>query len=140
MYTKLIAVYLQNYSYLSCYKFYTFFFYSILLRIMLFDMVPSLFLLGNWKPRYESLCSYTPLIFLYFLLISHVFINIHENLNLMCYELDHFVKHVVSMHWLKIRFGTIGHLTTEIWVILEVHPLVFPQFFFHSVYIKIHEY
>ena len=53
-------------------------------------MVPSLLLLGNWKPIYESLCSYTPLIFLYFLLISHVFINIHENLNLMCYELDHF--------------------------------------------------
>ena len=68
------------------------------LRIMLFDMAPSLLLLGNWKPRYESLCSYTPLIFLYFLLISHVFIKIHENLNLMCYELDHFGKHVVSMH------------------------------------------
>ena len=31
-------------------------------------------------------------------LISHVFINIHENLNLVCYELDHFGKHVVSMH------------------------------------------
>ena len=77
-------------------------------------MVPNLLLLGNWKPIYESLCSYTPLIFLYFLLISHVFINIHENLNLMCYELDHFGKHVVSMHWLKIRFCTIGHLTTEI--------------------------
>ena len=57
---------------------------------MLFDMVPSLLLLGNWKPRYESLCSYTPLIFLYFLLISHVFINIYENLNLMCYKMDHF--------------------------------------------------
>ena len=26
------------------------------------------------------------------------FINIHENLDLMCYELDHFGKHVVSMH------------------------------------------
>ena len=77
-------------------------------------MVPSLLLLGNWKPRYESLCSYTPLIFLYFLLISHVFINIHKNLNLMSYKLDHFGKHVVSMHWLKIRFVTIGHLTTEI--------------------------
>ena len=49
-------------------------------------MVQGLLLLGNWKPRYESLCSYTPLIFLYFLLISHVFINIHEDLNLMCYE------------------------------------------------------
>ena len=61
-------------------------------------MVPSLLLLGNWKPIYESLCSYTPLIFLYFLLISHVFMNIHENLNLMRYELDHFGKHVVSMH------------------------------------------
>ena len=79
-------------------NFILFFFYSILLRIMLLDMVPSLLLLGNWKPRYESLCSYTPLIFLYFLLISHVFINIHENLNLMCYKLDHFGKHVVSMH------------------------------------------
>ena len=64
---------------------------------MLFDMVPRLLLLGKWKPRYESLCSYTPLIFLYFLLISHVF-NIHENLNFICYELDHFGKHVVSMH------------------------------------------
>ena len=95
---KLIAVYLQIYSYLSCYKFYTFFFYSILLRIMLFDMVPSLLLLSNWKTRYESLCSYTPLIFLHFLLISHVFVNIHEYLNLMCYKLDHFGKHVVSMH------------------------------------------
>ena len=125
----MIAVYLQNYSYLSCYKFYTFFFYSILLRIMQFDIVPSLLLLGNWKPRYESLCSYTPLIFLYFLLISLVFINIHENLNLMCYELDHFGKHVVSMHWHKIRFGTIGHLTTEIWEILEVHPLDFSAIF-----------
>ena len=39
-----------------------------------------------------------PLFFLYFLLISHVFINIHEKLNLMCYELDHFDKHAVSMH------------------------------------------
>ena len=95
---KLIAVYLQNYSYLSCDKFYTFFFYSFFFRIMLFDMVPSLLLLGNWKPRYESLCSYTPLIFMYSVLISHVFIKINENLNLMFYELDHFGKHVVSMH------------------------------------------
>ena len=92
-------------------------------------MVPSLLLLGNWKSRYESLCSYTPLIFLYFLLISHAFINIHENLNLMCYKLDHFGKHVVSMHRLKIKFGTIGHLTTEILVILEVHPLDFSAIF-----------
>ena len=49
-----------------------------------------------------------------FSLISHVFINIHENLNLMCYKLDHFGKHAVSKHYFKIRFGTIGHLTTEI--------------------------
>ena len=61
-------------------------------------MVLSLLLLGNWKLRYESLCGYTPLIFLYFSQISHVFINIYENLNLMCYELDHFGKHFVSMH------------------------------------------
>ena len=60
-------------------------------------MVQSLLLLGNWKLSYESLCRYTPLIFLYFSLISHVFINIHENLNLMCYELDHLDNHVVSM-------------------------------------------
>ena len=33
-----------------------------------------------------------PLNFPVFLLISHVFINIHENLNLMCYELDHLVN------------------------------------------------
>ena len=46
----------------------------------------------------NHLVGIPPLIFLYFLLISHVFINIHENLNLMCYELDHFGKHVVSMH------------------------------------------
>ena len=65
---------------------------------MLFDMVPSLLLLGNWKLRYESLCRCTPSIFLYFSLIYHVFINIPENLNLMCYELDHFGKHVMSMH------------------------------------------
>ena len=39
-----------------------------------------------------------PLIFLYFSRISHVFINIHEYLNLMCYKLDHFGKHVVFMH------------------------------------------
>ena len=65
---------------------------------MLFDVVPSLLLLGNWKLRYESLCRYTPLIFLYFSLISDVFINSHENLNLMCYELDHFGKHVMSIH------------------------------------------
>ena len=58
-------------------------------------MVPSLLLLGNWKLRYESLCRYSPLIFLYFSLISHVIINIHESLNLMCYELDHFGKHAV---------------------------------------------
>ena len=64
----------------------------------MFEMVLSLLLLGNWKLRYESLCRYTLLIFLYFSQISHVFINIHENLNLMCYELDHFGKHVVSMH------------------------------------------
>ena len=64
----------------------------------MFDIVPSLLLMGIWKLRYESLCRYTPLIFLYCSLISHVFINIHENLNLMCYELDHFGKHVVSMH------------------------------------------
>ena len=55
-----------------------------------------------------------PLIVLYFLLSSHVFFNIYENLNLMCYKLDHLGKHVASMHRLKIRFGTIGHLTTEI--------------------------
>ena len=61
-------------------------------------MVLNLLLLDNWKLRYESLCRYTPLIFLYFSRISHVFINIHENLNLMCYELDHFGKHVLSMH------------------------------------------
>ena len=61
-------------------------------------MVPSLLLLGNLKLRYESLCRYTPLIFPYFTLISHVFINIHENLNLMCYELDRFGKHAVSKH------------------------------------------
>ena len=61
-------------------------------------MVPSLLLLGNWKLRYESLCRYTPLIFLYFYLISHDNINIHENLNLICYKLDHFGKHVVPVH------------------------------------------
>ena len=98
---------------------------------MLFDMVPSLLLLSNWKLRYESLCRYTPLIFLYFSLLSHVFINIHANLNLMCYELDHFDKHAVSRHWLKTRFGTFGHLTTAIWVLLEVHPLEFSAIF-HS--------
>ena len=98
---------------------------------MLFDMVSNLLLLGNWKLRYESLCRYTLLIFLYFSLISHVFINIHENLNLMFYKLDHFGKRVVSMHWLKIRFGTIGHLTTEIWEIMDVHPLDFSAIF-HS--------
>ena len=64
--------------------------------VMLFDMVPRLLLLGNWKLSYESFCRYTPLSFLYVSLISHVFINIHENLNLMCYELDHFGKHAVS--------------------------------------------
>ena len=69
-----------------------------LLFFMLFDMVPSLLLLGNWKLRYESLCMYTPLIFLYIFLTSHVFINIHENLNLMCYKLDHFGKHALSKH------------------------------------------
>ena len=62
------------------------------------DMVPSLLLLSKWKLRYESLCRYTPLIFLYVSLIAHVFINIHENLNLMCYELDHFGNHAVSKH------------------------------------------
>ena len=61
-------------------------------------MVPSLLLLGNWKLRYESLCRCTPLILLYLSLISYVFINIHESLNLMCYKLDHFGRHVVSMH------------------------------------------
>ena len=61
-------------------------------------MVPSLLLLGDWKLRYESLCSDNPLISLYFSLISHVFINIHESLNLMCYELDYFGKHVLSIH------------------------------------------
>ena len=61
-------------------------------------MVPSLLLLGNLKLRYESLCRYTPLIFLYFSLTFHDFINTHENFYLMCYELDHFGKHVVSMH------------------------------------------
>ena len=39
-----------------------------------------------------------PLIFLYFSLISHVFTNIHENLYLMCYKLDHFGKYTVSKH------------------------------------------
>ena len=61
-------------------------------------MVPSVLLLGNWKLRYESLCRCTPLIFLYFFLISHVLIRIPENLNLMRYELDHFGKHAVSKH------------------------------------------
>ena len=39
------------------------------------------------------------------------------------------------------QFGTIGHLTTEIWVILEVHPLDFCRnfSFISSVYIKNHE-
>ena len=64
--------------------------------IMLFDMVPSLLLLGKGKLRFESLCRYTPLIFLYFSLISHVFINIYEKLDLMCYKMDHFDKHAVS--------------------------------------------
>ena len=60
----------------------------------------------------------------------------------MCYELDHFGKNVVSMQWLKIRFGTIGYLTTEIYVILEVHPLDFSAIFpfISSVFIKIYEY
>ena len=77
---KLIAVYFKKNTQISAViNFILFFFNSILLRIMLFDMVPSLLLLDNWKPRYESLCSYTPLIFLYFLFISHVFINIHHS-------------------------------------------------------------
>ena len=38
----------------------------------------------------------TPLNFPVFSLISHVFINIHEILNLMCYKLYHFGKHAVS--------------------------------------------
>ena len=61
-------------------------------------MVPSLLLLGNWKLRYKSLCRYTPLNFPVFFSNSNVFINIHENLNLMCYKLDHFGKHIMSMH------------------------------------------
>ena len=65
---------------------------------MLFDMVPSLLLFDNWKLRYESLCRYYPLNFPYFSLNSHVFITIHENLNLMCYKLDKFGKHTVSRH------------------------------------------
>ena len=75
---------------------------------MMFDIVPSLLLLGSWKPRYESLCSYTPLIFLYFLLISHVFINIHENFNLKCYEMDHFGKMLCLCIDLKSGLGLLG--------------------------------
>ena len=33
---------------------------------------------------------------------------------MMCYELDQIGKHAVSKHKFKIRFGTIGNLTTEI--------------------------
>ena len=40
----------------------------------------------------------TSLIFPVFSLTSHVFINIREKLNLMCYKLDHFGKHAVSKH------------------------------------------
>ena len=80
------------------YILYFLFFYSKTLKIMMFDMVPSLLLLGNWKLRYESLCRHTSLVFLDFSLISHSFNNIHVNLNLICYKLDHFGKHIVSMH------------------------------------------
>ena len=62
-----------------------------------------------------------PLNFPVFSPFSHVFINIHEYLNLMCYELDHFGKHAVSKHSLKSGFAQFGHLTTEI----LVHPLDF---------------
>ena len=89
---------------------------------MMFYMVPSLLLQGNLKLKYESFCSQTTLIFLYFSLISHVFINIREKLNLMSYNMDHFGKQAVSKHVYQIRFGTIGHLTTEIRINLEVPP------------------
>ena len=46
--------------------------------------------------------------------VFHVFINIHEKQNLMCYELDHFSKHAVPKHSFKIRLGTIGHLKTAV--------------------------
>ena len=38
---------------------------------------------------------------------------------------------VFSDHIHSLFSGTIGHLTTEIRVILEVHPFDFPQFFIH---------
>ena len=63
----------------------------------------------------------------FFSLISHVFTTFHEKLHLMCYELDHVGNYAVSKHQFKIRFGTIGHLTTEI--ILEVHPIDFSAIF-----------
>ena len=54
--------------------------------------------MGQLKAKICIFCRYTPILFLYFSLISHVSINIHEKLNLLCYELDHFGKHAVSKH------------------------------------------
>ena len=54
-----------------------------------------------------------------FSLISHVLININEKENLMFYVLDHL------LNVLCLSIGAIGHLSTEIRVILEVHPLDF---------------
>ena len=72
-----MAVYLLNYSYLSCFIAYAFYF-STYKKIMLFYMVTRVLLESSWKLRYEYFGRYTPLIVLYLSLISHVFINIHE--------------------------------------------------------------
>ena len=128
---KLMTVYIQNYSYFSCYKSYTFF---LLLKNAFYYAVwygTKLATIGQLEAKIWLTLYVYPLIFLYLSLISYAFINIHENFYLICYKLDHFGKHVVSMHWLKINFGTFGHLTTEIWVILKVHPLDFSAIF-HS--------
>ena len=42
----------------------------------------------------------------------------------------------MSEKYCDIKFGNLGQLSSEIWVILQVYPLTFPQFVHHKFLLK----
>ena len=51
--------------------------------------------------------------FMYFSQKFHGFINIHEYYNMIICIVDHLVNIIMSLHYIKTEFGTLGHIAIE---------------------------
>ena len=83
-----------------------------------FYLVPSFVVQASTQQTYRTFCRYTPLIFYHFLLISYVYINIHEYLNEIIRIFNHFSQVALSQFLFGTKFCRIRYLAAGVVVIL----------------------